>query len=142
MTLEMPESMDECFYFTNRTLDNGKGNIIAWVKRPLCPKCKKAKMGKPVDPKTGKVKKKADFYQCPACKYEVTCEEFDPTMKVEIQYKCPFCGNEGEAMTEYRRKKFMGVDAYVFECQKCHKKIGITKKMKAVKGKNKEADAE
>jgi transcription elongation factor Elf1 len=133
MPLKMPESADECFYFTNRVLEGGKGSIIAWVKRPDCPKCKKAKMGKPVDPKTGKVKSRADIYSCKECGYEVKKDEFDTTMKVEIQYKCPYCGNEGEATTEYKRKKFLGVDAYVFTCQKCSKKIGITKKMKAIK---------
>jgi DNA-directed RNA polymerase subunit RPC12/RpoP len=133
MSLKMPDSVDECFYFTNRTIDNGKAT--AWVYKPLCPKCKKAKMGKPVDPKTGKVKKRAEIYVCPACKYEVNSDAFDETLKVEIMYKCPYCGNEGEATTEYKRKKFQGVDAYIFTCQKCSQKIGITKKMKAIKKK-------
>ena len=133
MGIKMPESMDECFYFTNRTLENGKGNVIAWVYRPKCPKCGKGIMGKPVDPKTGKVKKKADIYVCPECKYEVAVEEMNPTLNVEVQYKCPFCGNEGEATTEYKRKKYKGVDAYVFVCGKCGEKIGITKKMKSTK---------
>ena len=131
--MKMPESMDECFYFTNRTLEEGKGSVIAWVYRPKCPKCGKGIMGKPVDPKTGKVKKKSDIYVCPECKYEVACAELEPTLNVEIQYKCPFCGNEGEATTEYKRKKYKGVDAYVFVCGKCGEKIGITKKMKATK---------
>lgn len=133
MGLKMPDSMDECFYFTNRNLEEGKGSIIAWVYRPKCPKCGKGVMGKPVDPKTGKVKKKADTYTCKECGYEVDSKEFDETLKVEVQYKCPFCGNEGEATTEYKRKKYKGVDAYVFACGKCNEKIGITKKMKAVK---------
>src|SRR3989338_5402915 len=33
MSLKIPESMDECMYFTNR------GEILAWVYRTLCPKC-------------------------------------------------------------------------------------------------------
>jgi len=130
--MKMPESMDECFYFTNRTLENN-GSIIAWVYRPKCPKCGKGIMGKPVDPKTGKVKKKADNYVCKECGYSVNSDEFDETLKVEVQYKCPFCGNEGETTTEYKRKKYKGVDAYVFTCQKCGEKIGITKKMKETK---------
>jgi predicted RNA-binding Zn-ribbon protein involved in translation (DUF1610 family) len=130
--VKMPESMDECFYFTNRTLENN-GSIIAWVYRPKCPKCGKGTMGKPVDPKTGKVKKRADIYVCPECKYEVSCEEFDATLKVEVQYKCPFCGNEGDTTTEYKRKSYKGVPAYVFTCGKCGEKIGITKKMKETK---------
>ena len=135
MALKMPESMDECFYFTNRTLEGGKGSVIAWVRRPKCSKCGKGVMGKPVDPKTGKVKKRADIYVCPECGYEVSVEELNPTLNVEIRYKCPFCGNEGEATTEYKRKKYKGVDAYVFTCGKCGEKIGITKKMKKPKEK-------
>lgn len=137
MPLKIPNSMDECFYFTNRVIEGGKGTIMAWVYRPDCPKCKKAKLGKPVDPKTGKVRKKAEIYECPACKYTVNADEYDQTLFVEIIYKCPCCGNESEAKTEFKRKKFMGVDAYVFECSKCKKKIGITKKMKEIKKKDK-----
>ena len=130
--VKMPESVDECFYFTNRILENN-GSIIAWVYKPDCSKCGKGVMGKPVDPKTGKVKSRADIYVCPECGYEVKKEEFDPTLTVEIQYKCPFCGNEGETTTEYKRKSYKGVPAYVFTCEKCGEKIGITKKMKKPK---------
>jgi len=130
--VKMPESMDKCFYFTNRVLENN-GSIIAWVYRPKCPKCGKGIMGKPVDPKTGKVKKRADIYTSKECGYEVNSDEFDETLKVEVQYKCPFCGNSGETTTDYKRKKYKGVDAYVFTCGKCGEKIGITKKMKETK---------
>jgi uncharacterized Zn finger protein len=130
--VKMPESMDECFYFTNRILEND-GSIIAWVHKPNCPKCKKGIMGKPVDPKTGKVKTRADTYVCKECGYEVEKAELDPTLTVEIQYKCPFCGNSGETTTEYKRKSYKGVKAYVFTCEKCGEKIGITKKMKKPK---------
>ena len=133
MTLKQPESMEECLYFTNRTLEDGKGSIIAWVFRPDCPKCKKAKMGKPVDPKTGKVKTRAKEYVCPECGYTIAKEVLEPTLTLNIKYKCPYCGNEGETTAEYKRKKFKGVDAYVFTCQKCNEKIGITKKMKKPK---------
>ncbi len=128
----MPESMDECFYFTNRTLEND-GTIIAWVYKPMCPKCGKVKMGKPVDPKTGKVKSRAKIYTCKECGYEVDKEEMDPNLKVEIEYKCPHCGDEGEATTEYQLKTWKGVKAYVFTCNKCGEKIGVTKKMKKPK---------
>ena len=129
----MPESVEECFYFTNRTLDEGDGSVIAWVHKPVCPKCGKGKMGKPINPKTGKVKSRADIYTCKECGYEVDKEEFDPTMEVEIEYKCPYCQNEGEATTAYKRKSFKGVKAYIFTCEKCGEKIGITKKMKKPK---------
>lgn len=128
--MEIPESMDECFYFTNRVLDNG-GSVIAWTLKPDCPKCKKAKMGKPVE--KGKVKIRANQYKCPECGYTVDKDEFDPTLTLNIRYKCPHCGNEGETTTDYKRKKFQGVDAYVFKCSKCGEKIGITKKMKETK---------
>ena len=133
--MTMPKSMDECFYFTNRTLEEGKGNAIAWVLKPNCPKCGKAKMGKPVDPKTGKVKSRAKEYVCPECGYTVDKEEFEPTLTMEIEYTCPYCENEGEATTEFQLKSFKGVKAYVFECGKCGEKIGVTKKMKAPKKK-------
>ncbi len=129
---EMPESMDECFYFTNRTLGE-KGNAIAWVRKPMCPECGKAKLGKPVDPKTGKVKSRAKEYVCPECNFTVQKEEFDSTLKVEIQYTCPHCGNEGEAEAEYKLKSFKGAKSYLFVCSKCNEKLAITKKMKKLK---------
>jgi DNA-directed RNA polymerase subunit RPC12/RpoP len=131
--VKMPESMDECFYFTNRTIDSG--SVIAWVYKPKCPKCKKGIMGKPVDPKTGKVKRRAEIYVCSECGHEVNSKEFDETLTVEIQYTCPFCGKSGEATTEYKRKSYKGVPAYVFKCVHCGEKIGITKKMKEPKKK-------
>ncbi len=132
--MKEPESMDECFYFTNRTLEE-KGQIIAWVFKPLCPKCKKVKLGKPVDPKTGKIKSRSDVYVCPSCGYEVSVKEFAPTLNVNIKYTCPHCGKSGETTTPFQRKKFKGVDAFVFVCEHCNEKIGITKKMKKPKPK-------
>ncbi|MBD3163663.1 hypothetical protein GF323_00515 [Candidatus Woesearchaeota archaeon] len=128
--MEMPESMDECFYFTRRSLDNG-GNAVAWVLKPDCPECSKAKMGKPVE--KGKVKIRAKEYACPECGYNVSKEEFEPTLTMNVQYKCPYCGNEGEATTDYKRKNFKGVPSYVFRCGQCGGEIGLTKKMKATK---------
>ena len=130
--MTMPESMEECFYFTNRKIEE-KGNAISWVLKPMCPKCRKAKMGKPVNEKTGKVKSRAKEYVCPECKYTVDKEEFEATLTMEIEYICPYCGNEGEATTDYKLKSFKGTKAYIFTCEKCNEKIGITKKMKAPK---------
>lgn len=126
-----PKSMDECVYFTRRTIGNGK--IMAWTRKMDCPKCKKAKMGKPVE--KGKVKMRAKEYVCPSCGYREEKEEHEPKLTVEIKYTCPYCWDEGEATTPYKRKTFEGVPSYVFVCNKCGKKIGITKKMK--KGKKK-----
>ncbi|MCX8147411.1 MAG: hypothetical protein N3D84_03010 [Candidatus Woesearchaeota archaeon] len=131
MALKIPDSMEECVYFTNRTLENN-GKAMAWAYRIKCPKCGKAKMGKPVE--KGKVKIRAKEYVCPACGFTESKEEHEKKLKLEIIYACPYCGNKGEATTEYKRKMFDGVPAYVFACEKCGKKIGITKKMK--KGKS------
>jgi len=125
-----PESMDECIYFTNRTLEND-GRVRAWVYKVDCPKCGKAKMGKPVE--KGKVKIRATEYVCPECGHSEEKTEHEEKLTVEIIYKCPYCGHEGEATTIYKRKSFNGVPSYVFACDSCGKKIGITKKMKKPK---------
>jgi len=132
MSLRMPESMDECIYFTRRTLENN-GRVTAWVYRKTCPECNKAKMGKPIDPKTKKPMIRSDTYECPECGYSEPKEEHEESLKVEIIYTCPYCGHSGETTTEYKRKNFGGVPAYVFICENCKKKIGITKKMKEKK---------
>lgn len=137
MQLKFPDSMNECIYFTNRTLENNTGKAIAWVYKKLCPKCKKATMGKPVV--KGKVKMRAEEYVCPGCGFTEQKQEHEESLNVEIQYTCPKCGNSGEATTQYKRKSWQGVPAYLFECSKCHEKLGLTKKMKASK-KKKNAD--
>lgn len=134
MSLKVPESMEECLYFTNRTIDE-KGQILAWVYRKECPKCKKAQMGKPVV--KGKVKTRADYYECPECKYQEQKAEHEESLTLEAQYTCPHCGKEGEGTTAYTRKSFKGVQSYVLTCQHCGEKIPVTKKMKKIKKKNK-----
>ncbi len=134
MALKKPTSMDECVYFTNRTIDSGRA--MAWVFRKQCPKCE-GTMGKPLK-KGGKADKKADHYVCYKCGYTEANRQFENSLVINIDYKCPHCGNEGETTSKYERKNFEGVPSYVFECQKCHKKIGLTKKMKESKKKNKE----
>ena len=131
MSLRMSESTNECIYFTRRAFDNGR--IIAWVYRKECPECGKAKMGKPLDPKTKKPKIRADTYECPGCGFSKPKQEYEESLTVEIIYTCPYCGHSGEATTEYKRKSWEGVKAYVFVCEGCGKKIGITKKMKEKK---------
>ena len=130
MEIKKPDSMTECLYFTNRTL--GEGFATAWVYRPICESCKKGRMGKPLK-KDGKPLKKAEFYECPECKAQVPNEEMESKLRVEIEYKCPHCGNESMTSTKHERKTFEGVKAFVFECEKCKKNIGITKKMKKTK---------
>ncbi len=139
MSLKFPNSTDECLYFTRRSDDKSK--IVAWVFKKDCPKCKKALMGKPKDEKTGKAKIRAKEYTCPECSYTEEKVEHENSLTMNIQYKCPHCGNEGEATTEYKRKSFDGIPSYIFICEKCSKKIPITKKMKE-KGSKDEPDDE
>ena len=131
MEIKKPDSMEECLYFTSRILKND-GFATAWVYRPLCDKCKKGKLGKPIK-KNGKPDKKSPNYECPNCKHQITNEETESRLKVEIEYKCVDCGNEGMTTTEHKRITFEGVQAYVFTCEKCNAKMGITKKMKKTK---------
>ena len=139
MAIKKPESVKECVYFTNRIIDSGRA--MAWVFRKQCPKCKKGIMGKP-QKKSGKVDKKADHYVCYSCGYTEQNEQVENSLVINIEYKCPHCSNESETTTEYKRKSFEGVLSYVFECQKCHKKIGLTKKLKETKKKSKEDSSE
>lgn len=126
--MKEPESMEELVYFTQRVI--GNGNVRAWVFKGACPKCGKGMMGKPVDPKTGKVKVRAKEYVCPECNFTIEKKAYEESLKCEIKYRCPECGHEGEAEVPFRRRKFKGMDAVVFQCGKCGAKIPITKKMK------------
>jgi len=133
MALKIPASMDECLYFSNRSV--GEGNVLAWVYRKLCPKCKKEKMGKPVE--KGKVKRRATKYVCPSCGYVEDKKEHEESLILEAKYTCPSCGKDGEGTTTYNRKSFQGVQAYLIDCEHCHEKIPITKKLKKIKDKKK-----
>lgn len=133
MAIKEPESMDDLFYFTNRVLENG-GWAKAWVYKPIAPSGK-GKLQKPKDPKTGRPKVRSTVYVDDEGN-EYPREEIDPTLSVEIKYKSPFTGNEGEATVPYKRKTWQGVPAFVFE-DDAGNKIGITKKMKAPKAKKK-----
>jgi hypothetical protein len=136
MTLKKPQSMDECVYFTNRTIDNGRA--MAWVFKKSCPKCKDGFLAKPIK-KDGKPDKKSDHFDCLKCGYSEMNEDVEKDLVVNVDYKCPYCENEGEAQTEYARKTFQGVKAFVFSCSKCSQNIGITKKLKEIKKKVKKA---
>ncbi|HII17211.1 TPA: hypothetical protein HA361_04820 [Candidatus Woesearchaeota archaeon] len=130
MALTFPESMDECLYFTRRV--EGKLRIIAWVLRPHCPACAEGRIGKPIK-KDGKPYRKSPFYACSSCGHEMLGRDVEAELKLEVQYTCPHCGHSGETITGYQRKVFEGVPAYVFQCDSCNRKIGITKKMKGSK---------
>jgi len=124
-----PENMDELIYFTNRTI--GEGNAKAWVYKEDCPKCGKAKMGKPVV--KGKVKIRAKEYVCPECGNTVEKKEYEETLTCEASYTCPHCKHQGEASVPYKRKKIDGVDTIRVQCTSCNGNIDITKKMKEKK---------
>lgn len=118
--LKEPNSMEECLYFTRRSI--GKGKIVAWAYRILCPKCKKANMRKE--------NKRDKYYTCPQCEYTEDEKLHESKIKIEVKYVCPFCLFSGETTTEYKRKSFYGVQAYIFFCERCKEKLGLTKKMK------------
>lgn len=136
MPLRKPESMDECVYFTQRSLDNGKGEfsgeIMAWVFRGVCPKCGKAKMGKPRDSR-GKVKMRASEYVCPVCGYSVEKQAYEDSLVAFAEYKCPHCGSDGEAKAPFKRRNIEGVQTLRFSCVKCSGNLDVTKKMKEKK---------
>ncbi|MBI5398865.1 hypothetical protein HZB03_05365 [Candidatus Woesearchaeota archaeon] len=127
MPVREPESMNELVYFTNRTLDN-KGLAKVWVYRQDCPKCGKAKMGKPVE--KGKVKIRAKEYVCQACHYTVAKEEYESGLTAQATYTCPGCKKSGEAELPFKWKSVDGVKALKFSCSNCKANILVTKKMK------------
>ena len=138
MALKEPTSMEECIYFTNRTIgENGK--IKAWVYKQNCPKCNKALMGKPRDSK-GKIKIRSTEYVCPNCNYTVEKEEYEDTLTFESKYVCLYCEFSGEVQVPFRRKKVkifdeetqkqVTAESVRFQCGKCGKNIDVTKKMK------------
>lgn len=127
MTLKIPETMDDCLYFTNR------GEVLAWVYRKTCPKCKKAKMGKPVV--KSKVKTRAEVYECPLCKYQEEKVAHEESLTLEAAYTCPKCKKKGESTGQYKRKPYLGVPSYIIDCQHCGEKIPLTKKLKNPKKK-------
>jgi ssDNA-binding Zn-finger/Zn-ribbon topoisomerase 1 len=144
MALKIPDSMDECVYFTNRSLRNDKeeltGKIICWARRAPCPKCKKGLMTKPLDAKTGKFKVRATEYVCPKCNFTEDKATHENKLTAEATYTCPACLKQGEATAPYKRKTFQGVKAIVFNCEHCKAPIPVTKKMKDVKKKKGKAE--
>jgi predicted RNA-binding Zn-ribbon protein involved in translation (DUF1610 family) len=130
MALKRPVSMEECLYFTQRSI--GSGEAMVWVFRHDCPKCKKGLMGKPRD-KKGKVLTKAKEYTCPKCNYKVPKQEYEDSLTANIEYKCPSCSNQGEKQIPFKRKNIEGIQTLRFQCDKCNANIDITKKMKEKK---------
>lgn len=134
MPLKQPESMDECVYFTQRSLDGEKGSVKVWVFKAACPKCKKAIMGKPRG-KNGKVQVRAKEYVCPSCSYTVEKQAYEESLTANAEYTCPACGSSGEAQAPFKRKNIEGIPTLRFQCSKCKANIDVTKKLKEKKGK-------
>ena len=139
MAITQPKSMDECVYYTLRTMGD-KGKVRAWILRSSCPKCKQALMTKPRDPKTGNFKIRATEYVCPKCNFTINEDEYAQTLNPQAIYTCQKCGNNGDVEMLAKRKKVKifdeeeqkekTADAYQFLCSKCSEKINVTKKMK------------
>lgn len=124
--------MNEVLYFTRRTLEP-KGRVKAWAFKKECPECHSALMGKPVE--KGKVKIRATEYVCPKCGYTEEKVAHENTLELSVDYVCPYCEHDGEVTIPFKRKTFQGVKSFVFVCDGCGEKIGITKKMKDPKKK-------
>ena len=129
MALQLPDSMDDILYFTNRSIDSGKA--IVWVPKQQCPKCKKAKMGKPVE--KGKIKIRAKEYVCLNCNNTAEKKAYEESLTCNITYVCPACSYSGETQVPFKRKNIQGVPTIQAECEKCKAKINITKKMRQSK---------
>ena len=112
-----PKSMEDLVYMTTRMLD---GEMIrVWVYRQDCPKCGKAKMGKPLDEKTGKVKVRAKVYVCPECGYTVEKKAYEDTLEAEFKGKCPLCKSEIEGTVPFKRRNIKGVQTLRIKCPNC-----------------------
>ncbi|MBI2663537.1 hypothetical protein HYX15_03360 [Candidatus Woesearchaeota archaeon] len=130
-----PNSMDECVYHTIRII--GEGRVRVWVLRENCPKCSKALMSKPKDPKTGKFKTRAKEYVCSECGHTEDIDEYAEKLNASVQYICPYCKSKGELEVPFKRKKTNVYDenkkkevrkeALIFKCQKCNKEIKVVK---------------
>jgi len=127
MALTEPKSMEECVYFTNRSIGNGKAMI--WVIKKFCPNCKNTIMGKPIN-KKGKIMIRAMEYTCSSCNYSEPKEVYEISLIANAKYKCPVCGFAGESQIPFKRKNIDGVQTLRFNCGKCNGNIDITKKMK------------
>lgn len=132
---DIPESVDNLLYFTNRKLPDGT-RLFAWVEKVDCPACGKGLMGKPIK-SDGKVKMRASTYECPECGHEEKKTVHEEARTLEVRYSNPEGKEWKSSSTPYKRKTWKGVKAFVFTNEFTGEKLGITKKMKMPKAKNK-----
>jgi len=100
--LRKPKSMSELVYHTRRK--DEFGTVRVWVFKENCTKCGKVKMGKPVNPKTGKVKSRSKEYVCSECDHSVEKEAYEDSLTASIEYTCPE-GHSGEIEIPFERRK-------------------------------------
>lgn len=129
---DIPQSMDELLYFSNRRMPDGI-RIIAWVDKVSCPECSKATMGKPVDPKTGKVKVRSAVYQCPGCGFEEPKAAHEKRLVMQVRYTDETGKNWKAAQAPYQLKTWKGMKSYVFMNEFTGEKMGVTKRLKMKK---------
>ena len=127
--MELPESTDECVYFTRRADEDNK--LICWVLKEKCPECGEGLMGKPIKD-DGKVAIRAKEYICPKCCLTIEKKENEDTLTANIQYTCK-CGKEGEAQIPFKRKMVKGANVLPFKCPECDADLDIAKKFKKKK---------
>ena len=76
----------------------------------------------------------------PEIRQRVEKKAYEESLTANAEYNCPRCGSSGESQIPFKRKKIkmfneelqkeISADALQFQCQKCSKKINVTKKMK------------
>ena len=136
MSFKKPESMDECVYFSQRSLNNEKGEpsgeITTWIFREMCRKCGKEKMGKPRG-SNGKVKIRANEYVCPSCGLSIEKKAYEDSLIAYAEYVCCYCGSSGETQIPFQRQNIDGVQTLRFNCSNCSGNLDVTKKMKEKK---------
>ncbi len=126
---DIPTSMEDLLYFSNRKMPDGV-RIIAWVDKLTCEKCKKALMGKPINEKTGKVKIRAAVFVCPECEHEEPKTAHTKKLVMQIRYTDETGKNWKSAQTAYTLKTWKGMKAYVFQNEFTGEKMGVTKRLK------------
>ena len=132
--MRQPKSMSELVYFTRRKDEFGL--VKLWVFRENCPSCNNAQMGKPVDPKTKKVKSRAKEYVCPECNHIIEKEEYEDSLDANIEYTCPQ-GHSHEKTMPFKRQKISIKDlktgknkrklGIMFNCETCDFEIKVPK---------------
>ncbi|HDP73792.1 MAG TPA: hypothetical protein ENN46_02425 [Candidatus Woesearchaeota archaeon] len=128
--MNIPDSMDDVFYYTNRDIGES-GEVIVVVLKKKCPKCG-TRMEKPKS-KTGKPLRTATEYNCPNCGNSIKKKEYEDSLTAQVRYTCPNCGNSEDTEIPFIRKKVKGALSLVVTCSKCSEKMHVTKKFKALK---------